>query len=1797
MKTIIIFLLAVMVVLSQNGEPSTRTFTWNTINGSITDTLNTNNDYFKLNSFIIGWMWGGERKISQVMKVNQADTEPGNPIYLDANRYNDNTNLFIRAKHNSNNFYTHCKEDNSVVHTKSLLYSVVLKIDTVDNYKLVKLPNDPENHVFGFKTKSSTCIDSQFTDDNKWRLIVNDSVPENTVILQDPMPNNLLHFHQTNEADGRDTSFTGRAYYLSINLRRLDNNDGYGSDTVLILEVPYLYNNKTTLLPGIATFSKLPKDSINAFLDKSVLNYQYGNLWATQDESSTKMVITKNMLPMITDSSKGDITISGYIDFNGIDIAPYKNHRLKEHSLYADSLQIDKLNLKVTYKGGCKIAIGWLKYESPNTRKLVNGVYDDIIYNGIQANFNAFTDNSFSSRNINLKRLTINVEGSPINWAVERHISKLLGDIITGSNGISLPLHYDYYINSADKWISFSNIHSYISNPFNGYNDFNYQTGTNEWKTSGLASGYKIKAMSKTPANLFESEWETYLRYDNTKTTSRLVEEMRGAPLDVYTDSEKLSYAGGPMSIQAYWEHKQYTRLVDKFMTGFQYSDKPWFAQSFVENFVYKAPVDTVHVSYSIVTPDGFRIITPEEFKLMNWNALILGAKGLIYDGDADAVESMDSTFNPPKPTNNPNLRLLPSESVLMNRMNIDWATLLSMDDDEFINHPQSTSDFLDHTYDHLNLYNGNHNLDIVAATMDVPKNRIFVGKRSIRREMKRLHNWVRTNESTLMDLRLQAWYGKGYKIWYNQHPKWDTSSKKIQEFINVDSIKTVKLYKVDSTGYTNEKVVESTYESFLDLTLLANKNDENMTETFYVGVQNRRTDPFVYTKDTLNMTYFDEEGSFTKLQYIYSDMKFYTTAEFEKNCLDSGKVIKPDTLFDEYGGYYAYYDTIRPPWYWRDLYWKRLGCREISIPFKIGDSSYKKLRVIELTDTSDIFKKPPYYTAIDTVIPKNGSISVRFLPGEGKFFKVSNFEEDEVPFKGELAFSNQHKLVVYPTRQTSNIDFNGKDTMVYYHAVYHKRDSLTNKNSVYYRRSLPYNASGFDQIHWEQGEKLISRNLVIKQEIEPNLNVDSLIVDTCNCKYPSIVVRYDAIDSTQKAYIVYNCAPIQLSDTPKVYVVESVIDCDEPYQAIMPAQLIYPIGFAYANQGNEFAMNTWGVPVVNASADGQFYTWADSIYGIVAGYKTPNDKGYMSNKIFIKYYNTPNTNSIQPSLNIYSRIANGENDCALVWVEKQQLGLNSLFSTHYTMLKLDVNGNIINSVPNGMLDSSQPRFASIQYNGNGSAQLNNSSIFKCYYPTIYRPIQYFLRPNYVFDDSVHYASATWDRVYWNLKSYSNSDYVVHHKMLDIDKNLNKWNCLAPFSIFAYQKSLLNPNVMQGTIRPYNNGDSFYDIIGQDSSIILGIASQTGSNNIDTLHSEIWLFPHGFWNLFYYYPGDEWGNPFIEIEPNNFNNAFAINRGKGIYPQLAKSPIVNKTTDWKINSQIFQAVGNDIYVTKQYFYRKNTEDEPMKIHPIMSYVGSDGVDESGISFFELNNFKKPNIKYMGRKNDKYDYLDTIQTEWFRIENIEELSFISQNTKNSTAKILIERRKDGKIFELNQKIFSEAQTTKNRVHLINGKNEQYRILFAKKDTIYQLNFSFMLAKDSELNPNDDLIDADRVGKSSITEFESYVDLNNESYDGDIESGIQINIYPNPADEKIYVSAYLPIEYIKSNNLENNQLTLSIVNSIGGEIYNSEITAGETKAIETNTYSNGIYFVKITKSGTEFTNQTKMFVIKR
>ncbi len=200
------------------------------------------------------------------------------------------------------------------------------------------------------------------------------------------------------------------------------------------------------------------------------------------------------------------------------------------------------------------------------------------------------------------------------------------------------------------------------------------------------------------------------------------------------------------------------------------------------------------------------------------------------------------------------------------------------------------------------------------------------------------------------------------------------------------------------------------------------------------------------------------------------------------------------------------------------------MGAREIKIPFNYQNPNAPSQRYIlkiqELTDSSAFnnnwayWRKEKWNRRIDTLIMDDEDIVLNMLPGEGHLLKISIIPK--LDFKGELDFSAQNKMVVYPTHQTSQKDFSYKDSSVYYHLVYHKYDSITGNYNVYYRRSVPtLPLSRATNIEWEPIEYKISRVQRIKPELEPgDLTQDAFqnSDNGCNCKYPTITVRFDSI-------------------------------------------------------------------------------------------------------------------------------------------------------------------------------------------------------------------------------------------------------------------------------------------------------------------------------------------------------------------------------------------------------------------------------------------------------------------------------------------------------------------------------------------------------------------------------------------------------------------------------------------------------------------------------------------------------------
>lgn len=673
---------------------------------------------------------------------------------------------------------------------------------------------------------------------------------------------------------------------------------------------------------------------------------------------------------------------------------------------------------------------------------------------------------------------------------------------------------------------------------------------------------------------------------------------------------------------------------------------------------------------------------------------IILGAKGLLWDG-------AETNFDIKKSQMYDGDQICPQLR----------ATLESMSDDVFLNNSDTAGpDFIRAQNEILNLDNRIfRHRDTISIYLSRPKSKLYLGRRSLRLEMKKIHSWVRAVENTLLNLQLKCHLAQGFKRWYTQHPH--LSDSLLFKYIKVDSIRT----KHPDTSIANNYEGTSQYHfqdsSFFDLSILADmRNDSAMEGTFYLGLANRRTSPLIRENDTL---------------------KFYTTAEFDDFCKNGGNNLSG-----------IYKDTN----YWRSMFWKRLGCREVSIPFnyvfdKNNKANYALLKITELgvgtyLDTMP-WRQAQYYHRVDTIIGQDQKLIVRLLPGEGKILKVEIIPPAS-DISGDLRYSNQRKLVGYPIRGANG--FLVFDSLRY-HLTYHRlvRGSFGDTLRVFYRRSHPISGphyySNTENILWEN-EISVSDSFYI------NCNENEIY--KTDCGFPSIVMRPNSSGNGSKVYIVYTCRYNQ-----GLNIVETILDGDAP-----PGGINVPIPYSIASlEGQD--LERWGTPMVNASANGNFYCWSDSSMGIGVGWKGP-DEYCLSTRDYI-YWNQPNeVHCLNPSMNSYSRLDNGENEAVLVWTEYEEnfpMPFNSYI--FYVILNIDETNNIrlrkFNINPQNYVVTNFPDSNKIQLSG--FAQYINHQ-----FPVVYRSIE--------ID-----TTQDFDRIAW-VRDSEPIFYVVHQPTQNIWKQI-----------------------------------------------------------------------------------------------------------------------------------------------------------------------------------------------------------------------------------------------------------------------------------------------------------------------------------------------------------------------------------------------------------------------------------------
>ncbi len=989
-KLILILILLSISLYSQDNEPSPWEFEW----GYSTTPRVFEPDSFQQNSVMTGFQWSGSWQMNNALLNNAAASAVLNTV---SGTLNQKLNLIYKPTWRGRNYYV-----GGYFNSPFMQYEPTLPLDGTNEGTILR-PDDITDPVFGFRNRKGR-IPTISTDPNYSRIILEkDSSFVGGRVLDDiwPQPNFKTKTWDKYKADGETDNYLGRRWYLTINLKRLNPAIEIVKDdsVVISLKMPYTKWNDDT---GYIKFNKLPiyhRDSTEKLDTIGMGERGYSqNFEGISPVDSLK--ITREILPISSDGHES-ITISAEFVTNGNE--DDFNPIFSRSSLTSE--EIKDLDIEVNYFGRTDIAIDYIRIESEMSHYLLRGELDSLeddagdysngrghldkytdpddpthydqpnaIYGILQTSIDAIRDSSNNFQDANLFRFYFQdtENDSYYWWGPMRYANKLSNGMFITRDGLKNPNLYYYYTESSFKWPGVGLTNGYLVPAPYARNGRDGVGGMN------IKSGY-LKS------------WNNIYYPDTLSSDYEILLDSGIVWSDMADDTKYNLQVNNSVVFQARYESEMYKSYFneDSKLSSFLYNDNSWFFWNSIYNLTVQHFDNGTTIDTFIVT-GAARHYTAEEFRLMNMGALIKGCKGFMTDGDQN--------------------RRLPYSSV--GNMGLGDFTKLNVNNDiysdsvgtDFINYKYNTWSFYNDTigykYFHPNL----------ASKMEVDSDRVYIGTMSYRAELYEMNSFIRANDELLMNLRLCAAYSKGFRPYYSQNEELYGTDTLLHKFVNMAEYNTFTTRLVKKKLFDNH--LEEPYDSsFFDITILREK-DVPIDSVFYVGVQNRRTDPLIQFTNPLN----------SSEKYI----RFLSSAEFRDSCINS-----PDSLL------------------YQDYWWKRIGARKVTIPFDYTYSDtndYNLLRISEIGSDVDSLNSlwhrgEKYYDMVtDTVIGQDRSLSFNLLPGQAKILRVEVLKTDMV--SGFLDNYNQNNLIEY----TDPLDTN----KIIYHLAYYKNSYKPDTNIIY---------------------------------------------------------------------------------------------------------------------------------------------------------------------------------------------------------------------------------------------------------------------------------------------------------------------------------------------------------------------------------------------------------------------------------------------------------------------------------------------------------------------------------------------------------------------------------------------------------------------------------------------------------------------------------------------------------------------------------------------------------------------------
>lgn len=946
-----------------------------------------------------------------------------------------------------------------------------------------------------------------------------------------------------------------------------------------------------------------------------------------------------------------------------------------------------------------------------------------------------------------------------------------------------------------------------------------------------------------------------------------------------------------------------------------------------------------------------------------------------------------------------------------------------------------------------------------------------------------------------------------------------------------VDETFTTRLFEKNMFDVELDEPFDST---FVNMTMMKHK-DYDLDSIFYIGVQNRRTDPLIYWTNPNNPSQ----------KYL----RFLSSAEFRDSCMNS-----PDSVL------------------YQSYWWKRLGARKVTVPFNYtysDNSTYNLLKISEVGSGVDSLNElwhrgEKYYDMVtDTVIGENRSLSFNLLPGQGKILKVEVLTPDTVA--GFLDNYNQTKLISFKD------SYDNDD--IKYHLAWHKYEAVPNDTSedymeVQYIQSIPIKKdSRQENIFWNRGLKLpLSRNFI---ESLPETNY-------VDCNHPSIVVRDSA--GVNYAYVVYTCKDSSSSNSKFARVIYAKIKTDV-------SDIVYNKEIFKLSSND---IETFGTPTINASAKGNYIAFTDSVRGMFVAFDdVDNENIDFIDSIPIQSFGLANPKPILfPSFNPYSNLVKDEDNASLVWLQKHD-GNTGIYYTR-VWKRDNLTNDTLFWTNIDKLETEPKRL--VEGVGGKSLLMNVLN------NTNSEPKPIIFRSLYEYDDLPPWCYYNIkENINWIDKDLSTGRNIVsslslfHHDVYQINQ---KWNESGVKNIY-FSDAITSINSAQSdgisfmsneeeTQGDFNinftlNNTTIYQEPGYYGSNAIRTDTLIGSyidyiNNSPTEAADGYLVqlakspqPNSnstsdMWKnrrVFETDEEDERENPIIQASANLFYKSVFDDK-------LTKHSLIG-----------FKSDSNDVYIDLPVFENEleeisslpyNIEAEPHAVDPCQLFAFPP--KRSSLTIFSLKGLVLVDDDNDGDK---------------------EMKLTMYGVKNDDIKLFLMRDSDSTKMQLTMPTSTAFPTygTKLIYSILDSTSSEFTLIYEKQDT---------LAKFTEKSFIGGLATDDTVSyKSAIRKdpVKYILDFDNgANFVANNSDLLDFSVYPNPVSNTVTIQAILP-ETLNGNRLKNTLLELSITDITGRTILKQMVASGQVVNFDMTNYSKGVYNVKMRYTGSnEFESVRKI-----